>query len=75
MADHGFPMPFADNHGFDLRPCLAMNAPHPGHNWTPLVVDPDSPQVLHLGLATLRCPGLPVDEWLAQRQAAEGSAP
>lgn len=42
----------------DLRghPCL-IDAPHREHDWTPIVVDPDHERVLHVGLATLTCPG------------------
>lgn len=41
----------------DVRPCL-IEAPHPPHCWTPLVVDPGDPHVLHVFRdVPLRCPG------------------
>jgi hypothetical protein len=33
--------------------------PHGRHPWTPLVVDPENPRVLHLMNEAVTCPGLP----------------
>lgn len=49
-------------------PCH-IEAPHPEHDWTPLVRDPEHERMLHVGLATLRCKGVSVSEWLRQRRA------
>jgi hypothetical protein len=43
------------------RPCL-IDAPHPPHTWAPLVADPEHARVLHVGLATLHCPGMGFSE-------------
>lgn len=32
---------------------------HGEHDWTPLVADPETPQVLHLFGESVRCPGNP----------------
>ena len=38
------------------HPCH-IEAPHGSHEWMPLVADPEHARVLHVGLATLTCPG------------------
>jgi hypothetical protein len=42
----------------DDHPCL-IEEHHAPHDWTPLVADPDNPQVLHLFGESVRCPGVP----------------
>lgn len=42
----------------DPVPCR-IDAPHGPHRWAPLVADPEHDRVLHIGLATLDCPGRP----------------
>lgn len=38
-------------------PCH-IEAPHPPHEWTPLIADPEHDRVLHLFGVTLPCPGV-----------------
>lgn len=44
--------------GPDEFPC-SISRPHLPHEWTPAMMDPFTPQVVHVGMAWLPCPGVP----------------
>lgn len=44
-----------------------IEAPHPAHEWHPLVADPHNEHVLYLGMAAITCPGVETAAWLLQQ--------
>lgn len=59
----------------DTEPPCHWTHPHDAHDWLPIVQDPEAPGVLHVGMASVRCPGVPAEPvaWEALAEAERTS--